>query len=234
MTPAHHIHPLADPIVIGIAGHAGAGKDTAALYLVEKYGFVQASFADPIRSMALLMLEEAGIDHRWLTERASKEARIPGLGISARALMQTLGTECGRSLHRNIWVRHMALRLGLPGPDLSLRGTPAAQATPVHDRIVISDTRFPNEADWIHLIGGKVIRLHRRQAGAVRPHVSEAQVMDLHADVDLHNHGEHFAGLHGLLDGAMASWCIGEREWPDGALPPDLAMWRPWTLDDRS
>jgi hypothetical protein len=215
MTQAHHIHPLPDPIVIGIAGHAGAGKDTAAAYLVERYGFVQASFADPIRSMALLLLEEAGIDHRWLTERASKEARIPGLGISARALMQTLGTECGRSLHPNIWVRHIALRLGLPGPGPRRTfgpGTPAALATPVHDRIVISDCRFPNEADWINLIGGKVIRLHRRQAGAVRPHVSEAQVMDLHADVDLHNHGEHFAGLHGLLDGAMATWCIGERD----------------------
>jgi hypothetical protein len=212
MTPAHHIHPLPDPIVIGIAGHAGAGKDTAAAYLVERYGFVQASFADPIRSMALLMLEEAGIDHRWLTERAYKEARIPGLGISARALMQTLGTECGRWLHPNIWVSHMALRLGLPGPDFSLRGTPAAQATPVHDRIVISDTRFVNEADWIHLIGGKVIRLHRRQAGTVRTHASEAQVLYLDADVDLHNHGEHFAGLHGLLDGAMATWCIGERD----------------------
>jgi hypothetical protein len=212
MTQAHHIHPLADPIVIGIAGHAGAGKDTAALYLVERYGFVQASFADPIRSMALLLLEEAGIDHRWLTDRASKEARIPGLGISARALMQTLGTECGRSLHRNIWVRHMALRLGLPGPDFSLRGTPTAQAIPVHDRIVISDTRFVNEADWIHLIGGKVIRLHRNQAAAVRSHASEAEVMALEVDVDIHNHGEHFAGLHGMLDGAMATWCIGERE----------------------
>ncbi len=215
MTHAHHIHPLADPIVIGIAGHAGAGKDTAAAYLVERYGFVQASFADPIRSMALLMLEEAGIDHRWLTDRASKEARIPGLGISARALMQTLGTECGRSLHPNIWVRHMALRLGLPGPGRGRTfgpGTPTAQATPVHDRIVISDTRFENEADWIHLIGGKVIRLHRRQAAAVRSHASEAQVLALDADVDIHNHGEHFAGLHGMLDGAMASWCIGERD----------------------
>jgi hypothetical protein len=222
MTQDHLNHPLPDPIVIGIAGHAGAGKDTAAAYLVERYGFVQASFADPIRSMALLMLEEAGIDHRWLTERASKEARIPGLGISARALMQTLGTECGRSLHPNIWVRHMALRLGLPGPDFSLRGTPTVQATALHDRIVISDCRFVNEADWIERIGGKVIRLHRNQAPAVRSHVSEAQVMDLHADVDLHNHGEHFAGLHGLLDGAMASWCIGERE-PMSLRAPDPA-----------
>lgn len=222
MTHAHHIHPLPDPIVIGIAGHAGAGKDTAAAYLVERYGFVQASFADPIRSMALLLLEEAGIDHRWLTDRAYKEARIPGLGISARALMQTLGTECGRSLHPNIWVRHMALRLGLPGPEMSLPGTPAAQATAVHDRIVISDCRFVNEAAWIHLIGGKVIRLHRNQAAAVRSHASEAQVLALQADVDIHNHGEHFAGLHGLLDGAMATWCIGERE-PMSLRAPDPA-----------
>jgi hypothetical protein len=214
MTSAHHIHPLADPIVIGIAGHAGAGKDTAAAYLVERYGFVQASFADPIRSMALLMLEEAGIDHRWLTERRYKEQLIPGLGVSARALMQTLGTECGRSLEPNIWVRHLALRLGLPGPDLFLRGAlPAPPSTPVHDRIVISDTRFHNESTWIRFcVRGKVIRLHRRQADAVRTHDSELHVASLDADVDMHNHGEHFAGLHGLLDGAMATWCIGERD----------------------
>ncbi len=47
MTPAHHIHPLPDPIVIGIAGHAGAGKDTAALYLVERYGSLWISPKSP-------------------------------------------------------------------------------------------------------------------------------------------------------------------------------------------
>ncbi len=194
-----------DPIVIGLAGHAGAGKDTAAAYLVQRFGFVQAAFADPIRSMALLLLEEAGIDHRWLTDRAHKELRIPGLGVSARALMQTIGTEVGRHLHPSIWTRHMALRLGLAGAGLP-------NTYPVHDRIVISDVRFQNEAHWVHLVGGKVIRLHRNQAAAVRPHASEANVLTLDTDVDLHNHGEHFAGLHGLLDGAMEEWGIGERD----------------------
>jgi hypothetical protein len=61
-------------------------------------------------------------------------------------------------------------------------------------------------------VRGKVIRLHRRQADAVRTHDSELHVASLDADVDMHNHGEHFAGLHGLLDGAMATWCIGERD----------------------
>ena len=205
-----------DPIIIGLAGHAGAGKDTAAAYLVQRYGFVQAAFADPIRSMALLLLEEAGIDHRWLTDRAYKELRIPGLGVSARALMQTIGTEVGRHLHPSIWTRHMAMRLGLAGAGLP-------NTCPVHDRIVISDVRFGNEAHWVHLVGGKVIRLHRNQAAAVRTHASEAALLTLDADVDLHNHGEHFAGLHGLLDGAMAEWGVEERAWPDRQLPADPA-----------
>ena len=205
-----------DPIVIGLAGHAGAGKDSAAAYLVQRYGFVHAAFADPIRSMALLLLEEAGIDHRWLTDRAYKELRIPGLGVSARALMQTIGTEVGRHLHPSIWTRHMAMRLGLAGAGLP-------NTYPVHDRIVISDVRFGNEVDWVHLVGGKVIRLHRNQAAAVRAHASEAELLTLAADVDLHNHGEHFAGLHGLLDGAMAEWGVEERAWPDGCLRGDPA-----------
>jgi len=72
-------------------------------------------------------------------------------------------------------------------------------------------------------VGGKVIRLHRNQAAAVRTHASEAELLTLDADVDLHNHGEHFAGLHGLLDGAMAEWGVEERAWPDRQLPADPA-----------
>jgi hypothetical protein len=30
-----------------------------------------------------------------------------------------------------------------------------------------------------------------------------------------HKHGEHFAGLHGLLDGAMAEWGVEERRYTD-------------------
>lgn len=202
---------LPDPIVIALTGQAGSGKDTAAAHLVKRYGFVQASFADPIRSMALLIMEEAGIDHAWLTERHLKEQRMPGLGVSARALLQTLGTEVGRHLQPDLWVRHMALRLGLPGA-----GLPQAQRCPVHDRIVVSDARFANEVHWVHLVGGWVMRLHREQAGAVRPHASEAEILTLDADVDLHNHGPSVEGLHGLLDGAMATWGVEPRE--DGPL----------------
>ena len=190
--------------LIGLTGLAGTGKDSAAQYLCQEYGFVQAAFADPIRSMVLQLLEEAGIDHAWVTERRLKEEPIPGLGVSARALMQTLGTEVGRTLSPNLWIRHLALRLGLD--DLP-------RSTPVHDRIVISDVRFPNEAAWLLAnMRGRLVRLHRSSAPGVRLHASEQQVLDLPASVDLWNDGPTLAGLHGLLDGVMADLGVERRE----------------------
>lgn len=189
--------------LIGLTGLAGTGKDTAAQYLCQEYGFVQAAFADPIRSMVLQFLEEAGLDHAWVTERRLKELPIQGLQVSARALMQTLGTEVGRALHPDVWVRHLGLRLGLDGQPGS---------TPVHDRIVISDVRFGNESAWLRARGGRLVRLHRDTAAGVRPHASELQVLDLVPDVDLWNNGPTLHGLHALLDGVMAECGVEARE----------------------
>ncbi len=100
-------------IIIGMAGHAGAGKDVAARHLVARYGFVQAAFADPIRDMAALLLEQIGVPDAFLRHRLFKERPLPELGFSPRALMQVIGTEVGRSLNPDLWVRHLELRLGL-------------------------------------------------------------------------------------------------------------------------
>lgn len=202
-----------DMTLIGLTGRAGTGKDTAAAYLVQRYGFAQASFADPIRSMVLCMLEEADLDHAWLTERALKEAEIPELGTSARALMQTIGTECARMLNPDIWVNHLQRRLGLPH-------------SPVHDRVVISDVRHLNECTWVRAHGGAVLRLHRHQAAAVRAHVSESYVSQLAVDHDITNDGEHFVGLHARLDGLMSHLGIEPREgyWGGLRLDPSQAV----------
>ena len=164
-------------IIIALAGHAGAGKDTAARYLVARYGFVQAAFADPIRDMAALLLEQIGVPESYLRHRVFKERPLPELGFSPRALMQVLGTEVGRALNPDLWVKHLALRLGLQ-----------PNGGPVHDRIVISDCRFPNEAYWIRAKGGKLVRLTRPQAqGQARAHVSETALADMTPDYDVLN-----------------------------------------------
>lgn len=164
-------------IIIGMAGHAGAGKDVAARYLVSRYGFVQAAYADPIRDMAALLFEQIGVPDAYLRHRAMKERPLPELGFSPRALMQVLGTEVGRSLSADLWVRHLELRLGLQ-----------PHGGPVHDRIVISDVRFPNEVAWLRAKGGKVVRLTRPQAqGQARAHVSETALADMTPDYDVLN-----------------------------------------------
>lgn len=191
-----------DSIIIGLTGRAHTGKDTAADHLVRDYGFGRAAFADTLRTMLEAMLEDAGADYAHLYEPQLKAAPIPQLGgVSARELMQTLGTEWGRTHHgADWWVNLLQRRLGLH-----------EGGTPVHDRIVITDLRFDNEAAFIHRLGGRIIKLHREQAPSVRAHASEAHIDALPCDVDLVNNGPTLLGLFTLLDGTMADWGI-ERD----------------------
>lgn len=180
--------------LIGLTGRAGSGKDTAGDYLCQEYGFVRASFAQPLKDMLEAMLEHANVDHIWLHEPAFKNHDIPGLGASARTMMQTLGTEWGRTcIGADLWVQLLDRHLGL------------SAGNPVHDRIVITDVRFPNEAAWVKASGGQLLKLVRDEAQPVRAHESEQYADTLPADCAIHNSGSGFLGLHSMLDGHMAS-----------------------------
>lgn len=121
-------------IVIGLHGFKRTGKSTVAKRLVERWGFVEIAFADPIKRglRAMFGLSEAD----FTVDR--KEAPHDKLGgRSPRTAMQTLGTEWGRTvLGETIWVQaaeralHAKLELG-------------------HDRFVFSDVRYGCEARWL-------------------------------------------------------------------------------------
>jgi hypothetical protein len=156
-------------IILGIAGRARRGKDTVAKYLHEVHGFQQLAFADPLRDMLQAGL---GIETRYCTDE--KEAVIPGIGASYRELMQTLGTEWGRVLiHPDIWIHRLERALVHADPE---------------ERIVISDVRFGNEADWVRR-RGHLIHLDRPADNGVRPHVSELGVPPLENEPVFHNTG---------------------------------------------
>lgn len=191
-----------DPLVIGLTGLAGTGKSTAAAYLVEHYGFHAMAFADALKSMLELHLVERSINYAWLHEPKLKELPIPGLNVSARQLMQTLG-DWGRALHPDWWVLALADTAGL--------NSEPSQWAPVHDRLLITDVRYPNEAAWLRYVRGRLIRLHREDAAPARAHDSEQYVMHLQVDLELANHGPTTTGLHGLLDSAMRDCGIGPR-----------------------
>mgnify|MGYP003318206030 FL=1 len=85
----------------------------------------------------------------WLGER--KEDQLPGFpeGITARVMLQTLGTEWGRaSVDPDIWVK-AAMR-------------EAEYFMHTDSKVIFDDVRFANEAVAIQQAGGKVYRVSRK------------------------------------------------------------------------
>lgn len=189
----------ADPVIIGLAGRAGSGKSTAAEYLRRRYDFEAVAFADAIKDMLAVMLADRDIDHAVLHEPLMKATTLPDChDRSARQLMQTLG-DWGRQLATGFWVHQLAHRAGL-----------ASRGAPVHDRIVITDVRYPNEDEWVQHQGGVVLRITRQAGSRTDPHSSEQWTDSLLAHATIPNDGS-IAGLHTQLDQILALMDVPER-----------------------
>lgn len=171
----HSAPATREPLLIGLTGRASAGKSTVAAMLEEHHAFSQLALADPILEMLCTLFEHAGIDGAWAVERALKE-QPTRLGFSYRHLAQTLGTEWGRSLSPDFWLRVLKLRLA----DLQAVGG---------FNVVVSDVRFPNEAEFITSQGGVVVRVVRDVSPSARPHASEAHTDTLPVTTELLNFG---------------------------------------------
>jgi len=92
---------------------------------------------------------------------------------TVRRILQIVGTEWGRALHRNLWVNALLVTL--------------------NDRSVITDVRFVNEVAAIHEHDGKVwfVDAEQRLGPRTDAHASEpsAEVMRGWADVVIDNNG---------------------------------------------
>ena len=177
------------PVLIGLTGYAGTGKDTVRA-LLEEHGMSGFAFADPIRNMVRELLTSNGCSDEYITNRELKEAEIPGLGVSARHMMQTLGTEWARHhLAEDFWIKLAATNMA------HMRGHG-------YRNFVVSDVRFANEAEWIRAQGGEIWMLERPGLAPVRKHVSEC--VQFRVDQVLRNDGSLAKLEHTALD-ALAS-----------------------------
>lgn len=175
-------------MIIGLTGLAGSGKDTVRTYLEERQAFAGLAFADPIRAMLSTLFQQVGASDEWMTDRLLKEGTIPALGTSYRHLAQTLGTEWGRSVAYDFWLRIAQARV-------------AAMLDMGVKCVVISDVRFKNEADWIRSIGGHVWRVDRPGLEPVRLHSSEL-ISHITPDRVIANNGS-VKDLHQFVDAVL-------------------------------
>ena len=82
-------------IVAGITGKKGSGKSLAAKRLVEHHGFTRMSFSEPLKNACQILFGFRDIDLNG--SDANKCEVSPFLGVSARELLQYLGTDVLRN-----------------------------------------------------------------------------------------------------------------------------------------
>ena len=202
MTAPAKLTPLAgrDPVLIGITGRAGAGKTTAAAYLQRRFDFEPVAFADALKDMLATMLADRNVDHAVLHEPDLKHAPLPECHhTTARHLMQTLGDWGREQVDPQFWVAQLQARaLGAQGD------------TPVHDRLLVTDVRYPNEAAWLRQRGGVLLRITRCMAPRLDWHSSESWTDSLPVSAEVPNDGL-LASLHTQLDKIMADLDVPER-----------------------
>ena len=129
-------------MLIALSGLAGAGKSTAAKHLSSVHGFTLVKFAGPLKRM----LRSIGLSEEEI-EGVQKEVPSDLLcGKSPRFAMQTLGTEWGRNFI---------------GPDfwVNLWEFTTCEILAEGGKVVVDDCRFPNEAEKVRKLGGKIVTI---------------------------------------------------------------------------
>lgn len=190
------------PRLIGVAGRKRSGKDSVGKIL-EELGTRRAAFADPLKRAAM-DIYGLSLAQTYGTE-AQKEQVDTRYGKSARQILQLLGTEVGRHVYVDTWVRavfEIDIRLYeqhrlVPVYNTSLKlwrfeeepSSPPARVVRAPDW-VITDARYQNEVDEIHRRGGVVLRVTRPSIAGMDTHSSETTVDALHGvDVEILNDG---------------------------------------------
>ena len=170
--------------LLGLVGRKGSGKDTVGDYLVARHGFVRAAFADPVKWVARDLWPHLTVEQCW-GPIAVKEAVDTTLGVSPRWLLQRIGTEVGRNgdlaTFADLGVSPARMQEALdrhgvvPGPsawvDALFRALGAVDT-------VITDVRFPNEAEAVRDHNGWVLKILRPgfDTGVGNDHPSEREV----------------------------------------------------------
>lgn len=166
-TPRPADQPASRPIVVALIGKPGSGKDTLADLIAPALGFQRIAFADALRRE---IAEAWRVPASMLTDRATKEWSIPALSIGMSADAGFLGwcNDQGLSLSEPRSARWVMQNWG----DYQRRSNPAHYAQIVArwiqrqigigwTRFVVTDLRYPVEAEALAPFGAQAIRLHR-------------------------------------------------------------------------
>ena len=189
--------------LVALCGKAGVGKTTVGTLLEREHQFTAIALADPMKRFLQDVFKLT-----YMTLWGPSECRNEDLGIgtyngepiTARVLLQTLGTEWGQAMCKDVWVNYalgevekLKGRYTVYGPT---SGTKYSHKWDVpRSGVVITEVRFQHEVDALILKGADFIHIHR----AVDPLPGKAATHASEAGVDLKDANV----LHIVNDGSL-------------------------------
>lgn len=195
-------------MIIGLNGYAKVGKDEIAT-IIQKINsdgnstpWVIKRFSGKLKKIASLLtgIPEDAFESQYTKESELGEewdtwgykGRNDGDGVfpkftgepyrkrmTVREFLQILGTDAVRNnLHENAWVN-----------ALMADYKPAKMSEYNPSKWIVTDVRFPNEAQAIKDRGGVIVRVNRPGVGPVNNHPSETSLNNWDFDYIIENNG---------------------------------------------
>lgn len=176
-------------MIVGLGFRARSGKDTIAEYLVKAHNFRRIGFADALKEGCRHIF---GLNDEQLYGE-KKEVIDAYWQLTPRYILQYVGTECMRDhFDKEIWVKAVEKKI-VDNPGVNW---------------VITDVRFPNEAQAVRKWNGKLVRVDRPLAGAnggIVAHPSEVAMEAFHDwDYILKNDINVHASLYDKIEDMLA------------------------------
>lgn len=204
-------------MIIGLAGKAGTGKDTAGAYLIKQYGFERIAFADKLKQSFASLFDIPP----WELEKLKNDpTAFVGIGhhnepdVLIGDFVMRDGTRTHRYQPAKMWlpIREHTVRKGhqrygdeshrqVFGYDFWLDVALPVGGYYAGRKIVVTDVRYDNEAERIRELDGRVIQLIRN-VEAVNAHSSEVPISAHLVNISIVNNGT-LMELYSKIDGAM-------------------------------
>lgn len=200
-------------MIIGLSGYAKSGKDTAAemildLTKVQVPGLMTSNtweikkFSGKLKQIASILTgievekfedqryKLSTIGSEWDTEHTAFGDEFVIEPMTVREFLQLLGTDAIRNgLHENAWVNALMaeyIRPLIVSTDERLPGTQFGELGQ-YPNWIVTDVRFPNEAEAIKERDGIIVRIDRPGVKPVNSHPSETALDNWDFDYILPN-----------------------------------------------
>ena len=159
--------------IICFAGRKQSGKSSSCEYVYRKLQDKRSvqiyNFADPLKQICIDVLglapRQCYGEDKYKNELV--DCQWNGKPLTAREVMQILGTDILRTMQNNVWTGATIRKIQKDNPDVAL----------------IGDCRFPNEVEAVKNAGGIVIKLERSLFYS--DHASETALNKEHYNQDI-------------------------------------------------